>query len=87
MQIVAPCGVELLEQLHHGIAVLGVEVSRRLVGEQDQRITCDRAGDRDALLLAARELARQVARAVRHPHRVERGRDLRSCAPPARQPR
>ena len=38
----------------------GVEVAGRLVGEQDGRVGDDRARDRDALLLPARELARRV---------------------------
>src|SRR5438874_241322 len=64
--------VELREELHHGLAVLAVEVSGGLVGEQDERIARHRARDRDALLLSARELAGHVPRAMRHPHPLER---------------
>src|ERR1041385_6745582 len=65
-------GVELTEKLHDGVAVLGVQVSSGLIGEEDQRISCDRAGHRDALLLTTGELAGQVASAMRHPHTLER---------------
>ena len=44
--------------------VLAVERAGRLVGEQDLRIVDERAGNGDALLLAARELARVVVEAV-----------------------
>ena len=39
---------------------LGVEVGQRLVHQHERRLDDDRAGDRDALLLPARELARQL---------------------------
>ena len=42
-----------------------VEVARRLVGEDDRRPRDERARDRDALLLAARELGRAGGRAGR----------------------
>ena len=42
----------------------GVEVSRRLVGEDDVGLGGHRPGHRDALLLAARQLARPVLEAV-----------------------
>ena len=64
--------VEILEQVHHGLAVDRVEVSGRLVGEQDERRAGDRARDGDALLLAARELRREVLHAVRHADLLER---------------
>ena len=38
------------------IEVTGIEVSGRLVGEQERRVVDERAGDRDALLLTAGEL-------------------------------
>ena len=40
---------------------LRVEIAGRLVGEQDARAVGDGAGDRDALLLAARKLGRAMA--------------------------
>ena len=48
--------VDPVEQLHDPDRRLGVEVAGRLVGEQKRRVVDERAGDRDALLLAAREL-------------------------------
>ena len=44
----------------HGLAQLAVERAERLVEQQQARIEDDRAGERDPLLLAARELARQA---------------------------
>ena len=54
---------------------LRVEVAGRLVGQQDRGVVDQRARDRDALLLAARELARVV---------VPRGRRARARAAPRR---
>ena len=56
--------VEPAEHLHDLVAGLGVEVARRLVGEDDVRVVDQRAGDRDALLLAAGELGRAVVEPV-----------------------
>ena len=44
--------------------MLGVEVAGRLVGEDQLGVADQGAGDGDALLLAARELARPVLGAV-----------------------
>src|SRR5574338_581789 len=65
--------VQLVEQLHDRFAVLGVQVSRGLVRQQNGRRARDGPGDGDALLLTAGELARQVLGAVRHAHLLERG--------------
>src|SRR5688572_12706597 len=43
--------VQLLEEVHHRLAVLRVEVAGGLVGQQDRRLATDRARDGDALLL------------------------------------
>ena len=48
--------IERLEQLDDVRAGVAVEISRRLVGEQDARRVRECARDRDALLLAAGEL-------------------------------
>lgn len=64
--------VQFLEQAHHRLAVLRIEVAGRFVREQDHRVAHERPGHRDALLLAARELAREMLRAVQHAHLVER---------------
>ena len=44
----------VLEQIHHAIAVLAIEISGRFIGDQDRRIVGERAGDRNALLFTAR---------------------------------
>ena len=52
--------VEPFEQLQDLVTHVLIEVSRRLVGQKHPRALGDRAGDRDALLLPTRELARKV---------------------------
>src|SRR5690606_2376398 len=44
-----------LERLLHGALAFRIERARRLVEQQDRRVLEERAGDRDALALAARE--------------------------------
>ena len=56
--------VEPLEQRHDFDAGLRVEVAGRLVGEQDRRVVDERARDRDALALAARQLVGPVRHAL-----------------------
>ena len=73
MQMVAPCAMQFAQQVHDRFAVLRVEVSGRLVREQDGRLSADGAGHGDALLLTAGELRGQVLRAVRHADALERG--------------
>ena len=60
----------------------GVERAGRLVGEDELRSVDQRARDRDALLLAARELVRMMLRDCAMPDRVERFERgaLRRCA-------
>ena len=72
MQIVAPALMQLAQQLHDRFAALRIEIARRLVGEQNDRLARDRARHGDALLLSARELARQMFRPMRHAHAFER---------------
>src|SRR5437588_392382 len=50
---------------------LGVERACRLVGEEEPRLVRERAGERDALALPAREGRRPARRAVREPDLVE----------------
>ena len=52
--------------------VLRVEVARRLVREEERRLGDERARDRDALLLAAGELAGRVPVRDREPDLLER---------------
>src|SRR5689334_6593602 len=54
--------VQLMEQVHHRLAALRIEVAGRLVGEEQRRFAGDGAGNRDALLLTARELTGQMLR-------------------------
>src|SRR5665647_3564959 len=60
---VAPVG-KALEQRHDFRAGLGIEISRRLVREQDGRLVDERAGDGDALALSAGKFVRLVMHAV-----------------------
>ena len=64
------------------LAGLRVEVAGRLVREHEARAVHERARDRDALALAARELRRQVPRASREADALERRE--RALAPLAR---
>ena len=63
------------EHLEHLGVVAAVEAARRLVGEDQRRVVDERPRDRDALLLTARELVREVLAA--------RVRDPRARAPRA----
>ena len=67
------------EQVDDLAARLRVEVAGRLVGEHDARLDRERARDRDALLLAAREVRREDGSRARRgrPRRAGRARDLR----------
>ena len=56
--------VQPLKDAHHLDARPRVEVAGRLVGQEDRRLRDQRAGDRDALLLAARQLIRMVVGAL-----------------------
>src|SRR6185295_16110320 len=65
-------GVELLEEPHHVRAGATVQISGRLVREDERRPVHERAGDRDALPLAARELVRTMVHPVGEADVVER---------------
>ena len=54
--------------IHHFAAVGGVEVTSRLVGEDQLGIHHDGTGNGDALLLTARELLRKVMGAMTDGH-------------------
>jgi hypothetical protein len=64
--------VELGEQEHDLALLRGVEVAGGLVGEDERRLGDDGAGDRDALLLSAGELARGVVLAAGEADGVQR---------------
>ena len=89
---------ELLLQLAdldaHLLAQLGVEIRQGLVEQEHVGAEGERAGERDPLLLAARELARQALAEAFEPHEAQRLGDrarafLRrpSCASRARRRR
>ena len=58
-----PVGVQLAQELHHLFRRLRVERARGLVGPHDAGAAGQRAGDGDALLLAARQLGGPVLQA------------------------
>ncbi len=70
------CRVEILvEPLDLGAhlhAQLGIEVGQRLVHQEDGRIAHQRAAQCDALLLAARQFARQALEQVGHVEHLRR---------------
>src|SRR5579864_6021831 len=65
-------GVQLVEELHDLDRGGGIEVAGRLVGEQQRRVVHQRAGDRHALPLAARQLVGVVVHAVGQADALER---------------
>ena len=65
--------VEPLEDREDLRGRTGVEVPGRLVGEDHRRVVQQRARDRDALLLAARELRWPVVDPIAEPDGIERG--------------
>ncbi len=68
----AALAIELLEDVHDLDARARIEVSGRLVGEDDRRLVDERARDRDALLLTARQLVRKVVKALAEADDLER---------------
>jgi hypothetical protein len=65
--------VQLAQQVHDGFAVLGVEVTGRLVGEQNRRLAGDGSCHGDTLLLTTGELGGQMLRSVRHANALQGG--------------
>ena len=80
--IVMPSRGEAAHHVEHLADQLGVERRGRLVEQHQLRLHRQRAGDRDALLLAARELRRVGLRACR-PARRGRAAARRLARPPA----
>jgi hypothetical protein len=68
----APLAVERLQRLHDLMRIAGIEISGRLVCKQQDRIVDQGAGDRDALLLAARQLPRRVSLAISQTQEFQR---------------
>src|SRR5262245_26724104 len=64
--------MEFSHQVHHRLAALRIEISSGLVGEENQRLAGHGARYGDTLLLTARQLARQMLRAMRHADAFER---------------
>ena len=62
---------QVLQLLHHVGAALAVERAGRLVGQDHAAAVHQRACDRDALLLSARQLIRPMVRAVGEAEHVE----------------
>src|SRR3954471_4397269 len=77
----------LPQQSQHSAARAGVERARGLVGEHDARLSDKRPGNRDTLLLAARELRRAVAAALLEPDAAEDVVDDRAGQAGAGEPR
>jgi len=67
--------VRLIQQAHDPDGGAGVEVARRLVGEQDRRPVHERPGDRHPLLLTAGQLVREAPLLAGQPDQVENLRD------------
>ena len=75
--------MQLVQQVHHRLAALRIEVAGRLVGEQNDRLAGDGARDGDALLLSAGQLTGQMLRAMRHADALERVGRRAAGVPPA----
>src|SRR5438046_826484 len=76
-------GVKFLQQLHYRFAIARIKIASRLVGQENRGLAGERACDCYALLLAARELAWQMFRAMRHAHALQSSGDKRfafACA-------
>ncbi len=68
--------LQFLELGAHALAQLGVEIGQRLVEQQDVGLDHQRAGERNALLLAAGQLARIAGFEPREIHQRQRLLDL-----------
>ena len=80
--MVTPCSrLSDDQRLHDLVRGSRIEIAGRLVGEKQARRVDQRAGDGDALLLAAGELARRVALAIAEAEKCSaaRARSMRSA--------
>src|SRR6185503_17744805 len=75
--------MNLLEEFHHLLAALRVQVAGRFVGEQDDRLARDGSGHGHTLLLPARKLAGKMFCAMRHSDALERVLDTLTTLPSA----
>src|SRR5690348_13513264 len=64
-------GVQLTQEIYDGFAVFRIEVTGRLVGQEDGGLPDQCAGDGDALLLTTGKLRRIVLRAMSHADAIE----------------
>src|SRR5215831_20235829 len=62
---------EVLQQLKCSVGVCGVQIARRLVGQNDVRIVCQRTSDRDALLFAAGKMTAGPSQLVAQAYAVK----------------
>ncbi len=69
--------IQILENPHHLETGFGIQIPRRLIGENNFRIIDERPCDGDSLFLSTRELIGEILRAVGHIHRSERRSDTR----------
>ena len=53
--------IQRAERLHNLVRISGIEIAGRFIRQQQARLVDQGAGDRDPLLLPARQLARRVA--------------------------
>ena len=81
MASVAPARLTRSSRREHLLLARGVEVAGRLVQQEHARADDERAGDRDALLLAARELGREVACAIGEADLAEAGEHAAAALP------
>jgi len=72
--------IERLDQIKHACFVIGMKLAGRLIREQYARTVRDRARDRHALALAARELRGQIAGTVCN---SQLGKQLIRASPPS----
>src|SRR5512143_2820431 len=64
--------VKFAQQAQNDLFISGVKIARRFIGENDLRIVDQRAGNANALLLATRELRRQMICTFLQTHAFER---------------
>ena len=64
--------IERDKHIHQLVRGSGIEIAGRLVGEQKAWCVDERAGDGNALLLAARKLARRVALPIAEADELQR---------------